>query len=159
MQSQDRTAPGEAFRLLVVDQIVAVDGRIGPADGAVGIGAREEFREVGLIDQCGKQSRAGVVGRRLRALLPPESARIRLRYRQLPLRHQMLNKGEMPDFVGGFEWRGYETEQTGKKEVKRQKMANRGTNNRESRSESARRLLCFTGLGHLPGAGFRYLFS
>ena len=113
-------APGKALRLPVVDQIVAVDVGVGFADSAVGIGPREKLREVGLIDQRGEQRRAGVVGRRLRPLLPPQRLRIRLRYRQRPRRHQMLNKGVMPDFVGRFEWRGYKTEQAGKKDKERQ---------------------------------------
>ena len=54
MQGQDRLFPRKAFRLPVVDQIVTVDGRIGLTNRSVGIGAREEFKEVGLIDERGK---------------------------------------------------------------------------------------------------------
>ena len=87
----------------MMNEKVAVDGRAGLTDGGVGIGPRVDGGKIGLIDGGGEQGRGQIVAGRLHALLPPHLLGLRCGDGQAALSDQMVDEGEMPDFVRRLE--------------------------------------------------------
>ena len=100
----------------MVDQIVAIDGRAGLSDGGVGIGPVVDCWEVGLIDCRCEQRPSQIVAGSLHPLLPPHLLCIGLGDRQAALCDQMVDEGEVPDFVRRLEGRGDDRIEGGEKD-------------------------------------------